>query len=91
MRSWRSLFALALAIVVGWLVNITAWPWHVILQWSGGLSSLVLVAVTLNAIYRENSKRPQSGDDNFVMFIAILALLTLTISSLANFLLFVLL
>jgi hypothetical protein len=44
------------ATVVGWLMNIISWPWHLILQWSGGLSALAVVGVTLNALHRGKIK-----------------------------------
>ena len=91
MRFWPILVALALAIAVGWLMNIIAWPWRLILQWSAGLSALALVGVTLNALHREKSKQSRTDDDSIVMIIAIFALVILTLSSLANFLLFVVL
>lgn len=89
MRYWPIIVALALAIGIGWFVNITAWPWHVIFQWSGGLSALAVVGVTLQAMNRERLKRPYPEGDSMSMFIAILALLILTVSTIGNFLLFV--
>jgi nicotinamide riboside transporter PnuC len=89
MRYWPIIIALPLAIAVGWLVNITAWPWQAILHWSGGLSALAVVGVTLHAMNRERLKRPFPEGDSLSMFIAILALLILTLSMIANFLLFV--
>ncbi len=89
MRFWPILIVLALAIALGWLVNIVAWPWHLILQWSGGLSALAVVGVTLHAMNRERLQRPYPEGDSIGMFIAILALIVLTLSSLVNFLLFV--
>jgi hypothetical protein len=91
MRSWPIIFTLALAIVVGWLMNIIAWPWHLILQWSCGLSALAVVGVTLNALHREKSAHPYAGDDSIIMFIAIVAVLILTLSSIVNFFVFVVL
>jgi hypothetical protein len=89
MRSWLIICALAL-ILACWRMNVVAWPWHLIFQWSGGLSAVAVAGVTLNAMHRENSKNSRKSDDNVFMFIAILAVSILTLSTLMNFLLFVL-
>ena len=89
MRSWLIICALAV-IVALWRMNVFMWPWHLIFEWSGGLSAVAVAGVTLNALHRENSKNPGKTDDNLFMFIAIVAVSILTLSALLNFLLFVL-
>ena len=90
MRSWLIICALAVILAL-WRMNVFMWAWHLIFEWSGGLSSVAVAGVTLNALHRENSKNPGRTDDNLFMFIAILAVSILTLSALLNFLLFVLL
>jgi hypothetical protein len=89
MRSWLIICALAVILAL-WRMNVFMWPWHLIFEWSGGLSAVAVAGVTLNALHRENSKNPGKTDDNLFMFIAIVAVSILTLSALLNFLLFVL-
>ena len=89
MRFWLIIGALALVLAC-WRMNVAAWPWHLILQWSGGLSAAAVAGVTFNALLRENAGNPRKGDDNLFMFVAIVAVSILTLSALLNFLFFVL-
>jgi hypothetical protein len=89
MRLWLIIGALALVLAC-WRMNVAAWPWHLILQWSGGLSAVAVAGVTANALLRENAEKPHGGDDNLFMFIAIVAVSILTLSTLLDFLFFVL-
>ncbi len=90
MRSWLIICALAVILAL-WRMNVFMWPWHLIFEWSGGLSAVAVAGVTLKALHRENAKNPGKTDDNLFMFIAILAVSILTLSALLNFLFFVLL
>jgi nicotinamide riboside transporter PnuC len=65
------------------------WDWHTILQWSGGVCSFIVVGVIVNSLYRENSKTNPAADDIIMIFFGIIATLILTVSTLLNFVIFV--
>lgn len=90
--TWAWAVACILAIVVAvWRLSFIAWPWHLIFEWAGGLSALVVAGVIVKSLLRERAEKPVSGDDNLLMFAAILATTILTVSTLLNFVFFVLL
>ncbi len=88
MYSWPLVSALVL-ILIGWRSGLVAWPWHFIFQWAGGASAVVIVGVTLVSLKRERSKSPPAGDGDPVMFLAVVATSLMTLSTLLNFVLFV--
>ncbi len=88
--TWPLAVACVLGIVVAvWHLNLSAWPWHRIFEWAGGLSALVVAGVIVKSLLRERAENPVSGDDNLLMFAAILATTILTVSTLLNFVFFV--
>lgn len=68
---------------------MAAWPWHLILQWAGGLAAIVIVVVTLSALRREHLQSAGAGAGEVMMFFAFVATIVLTLSTLLNFIFFV--